>query len=139
MKVGIIKPIAATLVAGLLMQLSACGTILYPERIGQKGGQIDPGVAVLNAVGLLVFLVPGVIAFAVDFTNGTIYLPNSSADIESGATADYVALDIDPNKAAIERALLAHTGQVIELDQGHVANGRSTVSLASLSSQLRML
>ena len=30
----------------------------------------------LDAVGLLFFFVPGVIAFAVDFSNGTIYLPD---------------------------------------------------------------
>lgn len=63
------------LIAAAGLQLSACGTIFYPERRGQTGGRIDPGVAVLDAVGLLFFIVPGVIAFAVDFGNGTIYLP----------------------------------------------------------------
>jgi hypothetical protein len=57
--------------------LSACGTIMYPERKGQIDGKIDPTVAILNGVGLLLFLVPGVIAFAVDFSNGTIYLPGT--------------------------------------------------------------
>lgn len=57
--------------------LSACGTILYPERKGQIDGRIDPNVAILNGIGLLLFLVPGVIAFAVDFSNGTIYLPGT--------------------------------------------------------------
>lgn len=57
--------------------LSACGTIMYPERKGQIDGKIDPTVAILNGIGLLLFLVPGVIAFAVDFSNGTIYLPGT--------------------------------------------------------------
>ena len=52
-----------------------CGTILYPERKNQSAGRLDWGVVALDAVGLLFFLVPGVIAFAVDFNNGTIYLP----------------------------------------------------------------
>lgn len=57
--------------------LGACGTIMYPERKGQIDGKIDPTVAVLNGIGLFFFLVPGVIAFAVDFSNGTIYLPGT--------------------------------------------------------------
>ncbi|MFN3911446.1 hypothetical protein [Hyphomonas sp.] len=57
--------------------LGACGTIMYPERKGQVDGRIDPTVAILDGIGLLLFLVPGVIAFAVDFSNGTIYLPGS--------------------------------------------------------------
>ena len=40
---------------------TSCGTILYPERRGQPAGKIDVGVAVLDGIGLLVFLVPGVI------------------------------------------------------------------------------
>ena len=64
------------LIASLGAELTACGTILYPERKGAKSGQIDPAVALLDGVGLLVFFIPGVIAFAVDFNNGTIYLPH---------------------------------------------------------------
>lgn len=59
------------------LPLAACGTILYPERKGQKDGRIDPAVAILDGLGLLLFLIPGVIAFAVDFSNGTIYLPGT--------------------------------------------------------------
>jgi hypothetical protein len=54
---------------------AGCGTILYPERRGQPPGQLDWGVVALNGIGLLFFFVPGVIAFAVDFITGAIYLP----------------------------------------------------------------
>ncbi len=54
---------------------SGCGTILYPERKGQPSGQIDWKIVALDGLGLLFFFIPGVIAFAVDFNNGTIYLP----------------------------------------------------------------
>ncbi len=60
-----------------VLPLAACGTILYPERKGQKDGRIDPAVVILDGLGLLLFLIPGVIAFAVDFSNGTIYLPGT--------------------------------------------------------------
>ncbi len=55
--------------------VSGCGTILHPERRGQNAGPIDWKIAALDGLGLLFFFIPGVIAFAVDFNNGTIYLP----------------------------------------------------------------
>ncbi len=58
----------------ILLQLTSCGYIMYPERRGQRGGKIDAGVAVLDGIGLLLFIIPGVIAFAVDFASGAIYL-----------------------------------------------------------------
>jgi hypothetical protein len=55
---------------------SSCGSLLYPERVGQsRRGPIDPGVAILDGLGLLLFLVPGIIAFAVDFSTGALFLP----------------------------------------------------------------
>lgn len=70
------KVLTMALIAAILTtNLSGCGTILHPDRKGQIDGRIDPAIAVLDAVGLLFFLIPGVIAFAVDFSNGTIYLP----------------------------------------------------------------
>ena len=71
----LIKWFSLPLCMVLILQFVACGTILYPERKGQMNGRIDPSVALLDAVGLLFFLIPGIIAFAVDFSNGTIYLP----------------------------------------------------------------
>lgn len=69
----------SVLLAAILGVTTSCGTILYPERRGQAAGQIDAGVAVLDGIGLLFFLIPGVIAFAVDFGTGAIYLPPSAA------------------------------------------------------------
>jgi hypothetical protein len=66
--------ISVLLISSLLL-LNSCGTLMYPERRGSKGVKIDPHVAILDALGLLLFIIPGVIAFAVDFTTGCIYLP----------------------------------------------------------------
>lgn len=72
-----LKPLACALLsATLVTQLSACGTIFYPERRGQLAGEIDAGVAILNGIGLLFYIVPGLIAFGVDFATGAIYLPD---------------------------------------------------------------
>jgi hypothetical protein len=54
------------LLPSLLANLTACGTLLHPERTGQTGGHIDPGVVVLDGIGLLFFFIPGIMAFAVN-------------------------------------------------------------------------
>jgi hypothetical protein len=85
----LLKVVRALVSVMLIFQLSACGYFMYPERRGQKPvGRIDPAIAVLDALGLLLFIIPGVIAFAVDITNGTLYFPagrqHSSASTETG-------------------------------------------------------
>jgi hypothetical protein len=70
-----VRKFSMVILALLLFQQFGCGTILYPERRGQQSGRIDVGVAVLDGIGLLFFIIPGVIAFAVDFSTGAIFLP----------------------------------------------------------------
>jgi hypothetical protein len=53
----------------------ACGTLMYPERRGQKEGHLDVVVALLDGIGLFFFIIPGVIAYVIDFGDGTIYFP----------------------------------------------------------------
>lgn len=104
--------------AVLIVQFTGCGTILYPERKGQKSGRIDAGVAVLDGIGLLLFIVPGVIAFAVDFNNGTIYLPGTrtSALHRNGIKQ----IKFDPARTSrtnIERIVQEQTGTAVIFDQ----------------------
>ena len=114
----------------LALQLVACGTIIHPERKGQSKGRVDPAIAVLDGVGLLLFLIPGIIAFAVDFHTGAIYLPADQADIPDGSTArplDPSAEDTETkvvwfqpssNTAGqIEAVLIAETGRPDLLSQ----------------------
>lgn len=101
----------------LVFQLVGCGTILYPERKGQKAGRIDAGVALLDAVGLLFFLIPGVIAFAVDFNNGTIYLPGGRSSLD---LKNLKQVKFDPKRASlagVERIINEQTGLSVKLDQ----------------------
>lgn len=71
--------------------LSGCGTIFYPENRG-KTSKINVTVAALDGVGLLFFFVPGVIAYAVDFTTGAIYL--------SGGNGKFRFASINPEQCA---------------------------------------
>jgi hypothetical protein len=81
------------LISLLIFQLTGCGTLLYPERRGQMTGRLDIGVVLLDALGLFFFIIPGVIAFAVDFSNGTIYLPTRPVVI---SMADLKQVKFDP-------------------------------------------
>jgi hypothetical protein len=114
------KMIALSMSAALMAQVAGCGTLMHPERKGQRSGDVDAGVAVLDGLGLLFFIIPGVIAFAVDFSNGTIYLPpgprHASAD-----TAQLRRVSFDPRRATaaeIEAMVSNETGHSIKLDQG---------------------
>jgi hypothetical protein len=118
------KSIAIVLCLTLITQLTACGTLLYPERRGQEGGKVDPLVAVLDGVGLLFFLIPGIIAFGVDIGTGAIYLPpggrSEAPPAEDGQAVEEPAriVYLDPasiTPEAIEAAILAETGFQISL------------------------
>jgi hypothetical protein len=53
-----------------------CGTLFHRERCGRPhSNQIDWKIAALDGLGLILFFVPGVVAFVVDFSTGAIYLP----------------------------------------------------------------
>jgi hypothetical protein len=102
----------------MTIQLTGCGTIMYPERKGQKSGKIDAGVAVLDGVGLLLFLIPGIIAFAIDFSNGTIYLPGTSrASLDTGDMKQISFNAKNSSTSKIEKLLKEQTGLDITLDQ----------------------
>jgi len=85
----------------LMVQLTGCGTILYPERKGQKSGKIDAGVAILDGIGVLCFIIPGVIAYVADFYNGTIYLPGTSG---SGTTGQDIKITVQDTGQALKSA-----------------------------------
>lgn len=68
-----LKALSLVLCTALGLQLGGCGTILYPERRGQTSGHVDAGVAVMDGFWCLIFIIPGVVAFIVDFGNGAIY------------------------------------------------------------------
>ena len=111
---SIVTPI---LTLTLIANLAACGTILYPERNGQKAGQIDPAIAILDGVGLLFFIIPGVIAFAVDFSNHSIYLPQGHSSKKFSQLKMHGKIDM----ATIGNFIRIKTGKTVDLQQSNVA------------------
>lgn len=122
--------IALTLAATIPFISTSCGTLLYPERRGQPRGTIDPGVLLLDAVGLIFFVVPGLVAFAVDFATGAIYFPPQTYDPpptygplshNSLRRDDLVKVQVprdELTKAKIEQVVSEQTGRPVVLQAG---------------------
>jgi len=118
------KILHVTIVTILIFQLSGCGTLLYPERRGQVAGRLDVGVVILDTLGLLLFIIPGVIAFAVDFGNGCIYLPAKPVVV---TTADLRVIKFDPKHtslAQLEKIIKDQTGYTVKFAQANVRISR---------------
>ena len=121
------KAVSISLLVAFIFQMTACGTILHPERRGQGSGRIDPTIAVLDGIGLLFFIIPGVIAFAVDFSNDTIYLPAGQSDytpsLESLDMNNMRAVSVDEGRlddTNLESIIESHTGLTVDLSDPKV-------------------
>jgi hypothetical protein len=116
----------AALAAGMVVPswLTSCGALIHPERVGQpRTGRLDVSVVVLDGLGLLLFLVPGLIAFIVDFATGAIYLPPEHYGLndEPEPTSEgLVKIPVDGplTRENIERAINRAAGKSVELKPG---------------------
>jgi len=130
------KIVFAVLIIVFTFQIAACGTIIYPKRRGQTAGRIDPAIAILDGVGVLLFVIPGLVAFAIDFASGAIYLPEGKA--EKTLTRVVRVAPSDLTKGKIEDILSEHTGQLIRLDkalQAYQLDGAENLKEISLRHQ----
>jgi hypothetical protein len=67
---------SALLTLGLAVPTVGCGTLIFPERQkAEHSGKLDPNILILDGVGLLFFILPGLVAYGVDFVTRAIYLP----------------------------------------------------------------
>jgi hypothetical protein len=68
-----------------------------------------------------VFLVPGIIAFAVDFSTGAIYQPPGYALLDPGTGAKLRKIQVDPHELTpdrMEAIVLQQTGKTVNLQPG---------------------
>jgi hypothetical protein len=101
--------------------VTGCGTVLHPERRGQPPGRLDWGIVVLDALGLVFFLIPGIIAFAVDFSTGAIYLPPEMPygyGMAEGPLEEVLASSKKPDQAEVEAIVSKRAGKPIRLAPG---------------------
>jgi hypothetical protein len=111
------RVVGGFLVATLVTQLSACGSVFFPDRRGQIDGKIDPLVAGLNAIGVLFYVIPGLIAFAVDFATGAIYLPdNTLSQVDPDELNKLVGADGQVDLIKLKALIQNQTGHTLPLD-----------------------
>ena len=123
----------AVLSAALFSQLTACGTLFYPDRRGQIDGRIDPAIVAFDAIGLLFYVIPGLIAFGVDFATGAIYLPDAKYSVAPEKLKDAVSEDGSVDKAKLKAILERETGRSLPLDDPRlIQRSGSLQQLASL-------
>lgn len=118
--------ISLVLVTSLSTQLFSCGYILHPDQRGQKSGDLDLAIVGLDAIGLLFFIIPGLIAFSVDIYSGTIYLPNGTSK-HSFNEGGIRKIHIDPKnitKETIIAAIKQNTGIVINFNDPRLESFR---------------
>ncbi|MFZ6047461.1 polyribonucleotide nucleotidyltransferase [Pseudomonas sp. CR3202] len=109
--------IGGLVAATLLTQLTACGTLFYPDRRGQIEGKIDPVVAGLDAIGILFYVIPGLIAFAVDFATGAIYLPEGQhAQVSPEKLKEAIGADGKVDNVILKAIIERETGRSLPLD-----------------------
>ncbi len=97
--------------------LAGCGTILYPDRAYQKErGAIDPAIAIMDGIGLFFFIIPGLVAYAVDFTTGAIYFPldHEPGDRERTLFDEHKS-EVKLDQKEIERIVAEVSGKRINL------------------------
>ncbi len=110
------RVIGGLLAVSLLTQLAACGTLFYPDRRGQIEGRIDPAIAALNAIGLLFYVIPGLIAFGIDFATGAIYLPEGQYSVAPDKLQDAIGADGQIDPARLKAILEQELGRSLPLD-----------------------
>ncbi|MFJ4397514.1 polyribonucleotide nucleotidyltransferase [Pseudomonas sp. NPDC089396] len=128
------RVIGGVLVVTLLTQLTACGTIFYPDRRGQIGGKIDPVVAAMDAIGILFYVIPGLIAFGIDFATGAIYYPGGrSAQVDPVKLREAVKPDGTVDNLKLQAILESELGQRLPLNDPRLIQHRGSVEqLAAL-------
>lgn len=139
------KHVVLAVLIAMLVQASACGTLLYPERRGQTHGQIDTAVALMDGIGILFFVIPGLVAFIIDFNTGAIYLPSRR---RFSNNSEFLSLEqndmtiIKPkhmDKTEIENIVSNYTGRDIDLDNERlrVYRYKNTEELSKVLLQLQ--
>jgi len=122
------RVIGGVLVAALLTQMTACGSIFFPDRRGQIDGKVDPLVIGLDAIGLLFYVIPGLIAFGVDFATGAIYLPGgSTAQINPEKLQPAIKADGSIDNSKLQAILESELGRTLPLNDPRLIQHRGSV------------
>ena len=116
--------IGSVVALSLVTQLTACGTLFFPDRRGQIEGKIDPVVAGLNAVGILFYVIPGLIAFGIDFATGAIYFPEGKYSVAPEKLQETMGTDGQVDRRKLKALLEQELGRSLPLDDPRLLEQR---------------
>jgi hypothetical protein len=71
---------------------------------------------VLNAVGLLFYVIPGLIAFGIDFATGAIYLPDNQYSMAPEKLQEAIGADGQIDQARLKAIIEKEIGRSLPLD-----------------------
>lgn len=133
MRQSIMKPVVATTFSALLIfELSGCGTVIYPERRGQAAGRIDPTVVIMDGIGLLFWVIPGLVAFAVDFATGAIYSPSGRYSVAPEALKPAINDAGEIDTVQLQEIIKQQTGQNLPFNHPNIKQHDSSPELLSM-------
>ena len=121
------RVIGGVLAATLLTQLAACGSLFFPDRRGQIEGKVDPLVVGLDAIGILFYVIPGLIAFGIDFATGAIYLPNNQYSLAPEKLQDAIGADGRVDNLKLKAILQRELGRDLPLDDPRLIQHNGSV------------
>lgn len=74
--ISIIRKFFLSILFISFLLLSSCGTLIKFKQINKPvSNKIDYSIVGLDSIGLVLFVIPGVAAFSIDYLTGTIFLP----------------------------------------------------------------
>jgi len=101
--------------AAILLPASGCGTLMYPDRLHAKPSrQLDTRVVVLDCLWLFAWIIPGVVALAIDFSTGAAYFSEGEVEVSSGDTVSVNVYGAAPADCMMELRLVDKNGRDLE-------------------------
>lgn len=138
--------VCVVLCAACVVQFTSCGTMIYPERRGQRPelARLDTTVIIMGGVLLFLFVLPGVIAYAVDFSTGCIYLPPGqiSEYVETDLPLQVKVIQLDPDYItmdAINQTVQEHTGIAVSRYANDILMFKPTADRIDVAQELERL
>lgn len=127
------KAIVMLVAATLTFSTMQCGIILHPERQGQKSGQLDVPMVVLDCLWLIVGVVPGVVALVVDYATGGIYESKAAINAKPGRNVSFRLKGKAPADANVQVTLVGADGLAFTLLSQHYSKGEERTNMLTFS------
>jgi len=114
-----------------ITMLPSCARIMHPERTGNSNGEIDIGPLVVDCLLFIPGIVPGVIALAVDFGSGAIFINSRSSRAQNVTREGTLALRPQrvPQGSVLHVRLVDQEGAVLSEDSAIGTGRRADLSL----------